>query len=398
MSTDNNKNDGGSRDIERYPHLKQFLRFIAERMGSAKNTIETYEREIKNFYEWMIASKGTSDIRLITKKDLFAFRDFCEQQGYAHGSIHVRFAALKNMIGYLIQNEVIPEAKDPWPTRLHLKGERSLPHTVPSPAEIFRIRLRPRVRLEWAWHFEVTLSTGMRSDETAQLRAADFDFNTRPIDKELGYTSPYFAGSINLARNNYTTKNGMPRRVYFSQLAAKLTREMFAKYNITSDDAIAPLHVGCRTAAQAWMNELGKGIIESNASISPASIEPQRDRYFLDVNADMLHTSEYFKKMLTSRQDAARNIEEYKLQAAQPPKVRDRKLHPHALRHAFTSFMYYRNPMGERNAADSLRILLGHVGYSQLITYLRSLALIDNDATWQRLWLGKPQDWSGINR
>ncbi len=384
-------------DIVRYPYVEDFIKFLHERMQAARITIEIYSTEVKAYYDWFITNHGHNDLQKILTADIINYRNYLEQQQYSHSTMVIRFSALSTFFSYLIQSEILAEDKDPWPKRLHLKGEKSRPHFLPSPNQIFQIRLKQRVRLEWAWYFELALSTGMRADEIAQLRAADFNYNKRPYDSELGYLSPYFVGSINLAVDRIKTKNKQPRVVYFSQLAAKLTRELLAKNNIAPDDGLTPLIPWTRSSPQDWLMKLGKGIVNKEEPGQPEEGE-MRDRYFMDLDADMLNTSEQFKKIVKRRQEENAGIEQYKLQASQPKKHRKKILHPHCLRHSFTCFMYYRTMMGERQASDSVRILLGHVGYNTLTTYLTRITLIDNDLTWKRLWIGKPQDWNGINR
>lgn len=306
------------------------------------------------------------------------------------------------MIVWMIQSEILKEENDPWPIRLHLVGQEKMPTVVPSTEEIFQMRLKSRVRLEWAWAFETILSSGMRSAELMQLRAGDFDFTKRPFDKELNRPSPYFAGMINMQSGRFRTKNSTPRTVYVSELCASLTRELLAKYNINEGDMNVPLVPRLRQSVQQWINELATGIIDrgnNKVGTGLAAGEQQRDAFFLDVDLDSLTISEELKEAIKKRQNVGNNLEDYKREAAQPMRVRCRTfMGPHALRHSWTNFTYYRNPFGERQAAESLRLLLGHNGLTTLHVYLTKLNMLDNDGTWKRLWLGKPNDWSGINR
>lgn len=385
----------------RYPHLPEFLHHFGQRMQAAKNTLDAYEDDIKHFFSWLLTSYGYTDVTRLTRDHFYKFRDFLEEQHYALGTMQRRFAALSQYIGFLVQNEIIAQDKDPWPTRLNLRGEKPLPHLVPTPHEIFRIRMRPNVRLEHAWFLELALSTGMRTDEIRQLRACDFNFEDRPFDKELCRPSPYFTGSIQISPARMTIKNNSPRRVYFGYLAGLLTKEFLSKRGLSQKDA-DPIFPWVRQNAQDWMKKLGEGVVDRyNPSALGTGLmvnEKPRDRYFSDVDTDKMNIDPKFKRLIERRQKEGEGIEPYKLQATKPMKTRRRHLHPHSLRHAFTPFMYYRNPLGERNADSTLRLLLGHRSYTTTFTYLRDLPLVDNDATWKQLWLGKPHDWGGINR
>lgn len=386
----------------KFPYVEEFLRFGQKRLGFSHNTIEAYEMSLKNFYDWLLKNRGHVQIAKVVKKDIFDYRDFLENSGYSVATVKAKLSPLRTFIVWMLQSEIIPEESDPWPIRLHVAGQSSPPTVVPTPEEIFQIRLKPRIKIEWAWLFELILSTGMRISEALQLRAGDFNFDKRPFDKELNRPSPYFAGHVNMQSNRFRTKNCTPRIVYFSQLCAHLTQEMFAKYNIHHDDMNTPILPWSRQGLQRWINDCASGVIDkayNSAGTGLAIGEKQRDRYFLDVDLDQLNIDERLKKLIKSRQDEVSNIEDYKVNAAQPMRVRCRTyMGPHALRHSWTNFNYYRNPFGERNASDSLRLLLGHNGLSTLHVYLTKLNMLDNDGTWKRLWLGKPNDWSGINR
>jgi site-specific recombinase XerD len=385
----------------RYPYLTEFLKHFGQRMQAAKNTLEAYEDDIKQFYNWLLSSYGYNDVTRLTRDHFYKFRDYLEQQRYATATMQRRFSSLSQFIGYLVQTEVIKEEKDPYPPRINIRGEKPLPHLVPTPGEIFRIRMRPSVRMEHAWFFELGLSTGMRTDEIIQLHASYFNFDDRPWDKELGRPSPYFAGSIQLSPRRMTIKTKHPRKVYFSHLSGILTKEFLKRrgLRLTDDLQIFPW---VRQNAQDWMRKLGEGIIDRpnpNAVGDGLMVgEIQADRYFSGVDADELEVDDKFKRLIKRRQEDGAGLEDYKRQAAKPMKTRRRHLHPHSLRHAFTPFMYYRNPFGERSADSTLRLLLGHRSYDTTFTYLRDLPLVDNDATWKHLWLGNPHDWGGINR
>lgn len=399
MSEDNTPQPPKS---NRYPYMEEFLRFGQKRLGFARNTIECYEVAIKNFYDWLRTNRGYVHPSQIVRQDIFGYRDYMENTGYAVATISARLAPVKTMLVWLIQSEVLKEENDPWPTRLHLTGQEKPPTVVPTTDEIFQMRLKPNVRLEYAWAFELVLSSGMRSNEIRQLRAGDIDLTKRPIDKELGRPSPYFAGTINMQSGRFRTKNCSPRIVYISELCASLTRELFAKHNIGPSDVHVPLVPYARQSVQSWFNFLGDGIINkghNKAGSGMATGEQQRDAFFLDVDLNSLSISEDLAKVIKRRQDEAGDIEDYKRDGAQPARVRCRTfLGPHSIRHSWTNFTYYRNPFGERQASESLRLLLGHTGLTTLHVYLSKLNLLDNDGTWKRLWLGKPNDWSGINR
>ena len=383
---------------ERYPFLGDFLKHYQENLSSARRTIEAYEGVLKQFFDWMLTNYGFSDPTKITKHHIFKYRDYCYEKGYRTSSISQRFTAVRQYFTFLEQTERIKENN--FPERLSIRGIPSMPAILPTPEQIFRIRLRDDVKIEQAFFFELGLSSGMRSEEMAQLRACDFNFDDRPYDKELKQRSPYFVGSIQLKLTHFNIKQKHPRTVYFSSIAAHLWKQYIAKFRIDPTSTM-PIYPWSRTNIQHWIRQLGIGIVEKGFTIGEGldEGEVQRERGFIDISPDQLiEMPKDFRKLVERRQDKERNIEDYKRKSSQPLKGRKRVLHPHSLRHAFTNFAYYRNPLGERLASDSLRLLLGHTAYSTTFTYLRDLNIINEDRTWIRLWIGKPDDWSGINR
>lgn len=384
----------------RYPYMVEFFQHLHKRLHSPKNTIDAYEDDLKNFFDWLLTSYGYNDVLKLTKDHLYKYRDYLEERCYAQATVRRRLATVRQFVGYLLQTEVIPEENDPWPPRMKFRGTGQPPSLVPTPAEIFRMRMRANVRLEHAWFLELALSTGMRVDEITQLRSNDFNFTDRPFDVELGRPSPYFVGSIQLTPARHKLKNNTPRKVFFSYLAGELTKQYLCKNGLSNSQPL-PAFPWSRQNAGEWMSALGKGIInvynQNAVGTGLMENEASRDRYFSDVDLKQAKLDPQFELLVRRRQKAGEGLETYKRQI-KPVRVKKRNLHPHSLRHAFTSFIYYRNPMGERSAQATLRLLMGHADYNSTFFYLRDLCLIKTDATWKQLWLGKPHDWNGINR
>jgi integrase len=71
-----------------------------------------------------------------------------------------------------------------------------------------------------------------------------------------------------------------------------------------------------------------------------------------------------------------------------------RRLHPHALRHAFAAFMFYRTYHGDRGSLQRIAYYMGHAAPTTSMIYLSKLNLIDSERTWERLWLGRGSDWN----
>lgn len=388
----------------RYPHFEEYMRYLAKDMGAARNTLNAYSFHIRAFFDWLLTSHKFNDVKHLTKTHISQYRDYLNTLRYRRKSIELKLRAVKSFLQFCVDFKHLIDS--PFPQYINLRGKPAMPHLVPTPQEIFRIRLRDKVMLSGATLFELCLSTGMREGEVMQTYASDLNFEDRPFDMETKRPSQYFVGSILLKQTTHATKNSMPRKVYFSYMASILLKRHLHQNGIRREERV-PIYPWSDSYLQDMIRMLGQGIIERNSSDlstgnstenSSQDAGQQRERGFTELDVNDLNVSEEFKKLIARRQGEEESIESYKRQASQPIRRKKRQLHPHALRHAFTNFCYYRSPLGTRQDEHNLRILMGHSGPTSTLSYLKTLPLIQDDTTWNRLWMGKPDDWMGINR
>lgn len=382
----------------RYPYFEEYMKYLARDVQAARNTMKVYGGGTRFFFDWLLENHRFNDVKRITGNHIKSYRDYLTVARYRTQAIEARMRAIKSFFKFCVDFQYLEDT--PFPQYLNLRGKQAMPHLVPTPQEIFRIRLRSNVRLAAAAFFELCLSTGMREAEVMQTYATDLKYGDKPFDMELKRLSPFYAGSITLLQTTHATKNKMPRKVYFSHLAGILLKRHMIQEGIV--DQKAPLFPWSDSYLQDMVRALGKGIVERTTadllSSGNSGGDKQRERGFMDVDLTELNLSDDFKKAIERRQEEENSIESYKRGTSQPLRQKKRQLHPHALRHAFTNFCYYRTPLGTRQDEHNLRLFMGHQGSSSVLSYLKTLPLIQDDLTWNRLQMGKPQDWQGITR
>lgn len=384
-------------DNPKYPYLEKYLKHLQQNMQAARGTIREYERSVRAYFDWLIINHKFNDPIHLRRIHLTSFRDYLVNARYRTKTIERELAAIRSYLRFLVDMQVIPDT--PFPAYMSGKGRPQMPQVVPTPMELFRCRQKIDMDVRSAAFCELLLSTGMRMDEVIQSRCRDLNYGDRPFDQELKKPSPYFVGSINIAQHTHTTKNRLPRKVYFSYLAGDLMRKYMARERL-NPNGNDPLFSWSDSWLEGLINAVGRGVIERKLEdqvSSGNSAEVQRQRGFVDLDLEEMESgTPRFRRALAKRQEEERSLESYKRQASQPVRLKKRKLHPHALRHAFTNIMYYRNYFGDRRDEQRLRVLMGQKSLNALHVYLTKLELVTDDETWERLWIGHPSDWMDL--
>lgn len=382
--------------MEKYPYLVEFLKFYQLHREAPATTLSAYENGVKKFLNFMLDNYGFSDPARAEKHHFYKFKEYMVNACFAKNTITLNISAVRNYFAWLDECNYIVNNK--MPDMSMAGGQESIPHYVPTIAEIFRIRYKRNIGLRKATCFELLMSTGMRSDEMRMLRACDFKFGERPNDAETGAPSKYFAGAIHLQPRKHRGKTRSSRKLYFSVLADMLLKKYFNMYNIPVNSH-QPFCPWARQSTQDWMRELGEGVVAAFESQEEAEAGKviQRDFSYRDVDIDNAALDPRMRELIKARQDKANSLPEYKQAAMKPERRKRHSLHPHSLRHFWMCAMHYRNPFGERRSEDRIRLMAGHSVRATTLGYLRDLDLIKTDEIWKRLWLGRPTDWLGLN-
>ena len=373
--------------------IKEFLDFTWERGSRSNNTERTYRNALKKIANFLL--RRDRNLTSMTKDDILEWRNELERIGYSSNTMALRFNVLKRFcrwmhyIGHLNSN--------PYPQFISWENDEQKPKLVPKPSDIFKIRMLNRnALLGSAAMLEMILSSGLRDGEVRQVRACDIDFEYRPIDSLTGKQSLYCGGKITLMKSGMVLKS-KSKTTYISKIAAELLLRVMEKHGIKLGSRVPLFPMsenGCRTRMYKIGSVVYKGRI--NKQLIKAKEQDIRSAGFTDINVDSLDVSEAIKRQIAKRQAKENNLPEKQKKYREgkfPVETKFQWLHPHSLRHSFTCVMYHRNYHGERANMERLRQMLGHASITTTTIYLTELELIQSDAVWKRLMLGKRGDW-----
>ena len=373
--------------------IKEFLDFTWERGSRSNNTERTYRNALKKIANFLL--RRDRNFTSMTKDDILEWRNELERIGYRSNTMALRFNVLKRFcrwmhyIGHLNSN--------PYPQFISWENDEQKPKLVPKPSDIFKIRMLNRnALLGSAAMLEMILSSGLRDGEVRQVRACDIDFEYRPIDSLTGKQSLYCGGKITLMKSGMVLKS-KSKTTYISKIAAELLLRVMEKHGIKLGSRVPLFPMsenGCRTRMYKIGSVVYKGRI--NKQLIKAKEQDIRSAGFTDIDVDSLDVSEAIKRQIAKRQAKENNLPEKQKKYREgkfPVETKFQWLHPHSLRHSFTCVMYHRNYHGERANMERLRQMLGHASITTTTIYLTELELIQSDAVWKRLMLGKRGDW-----
>ncbi len=152
--------------------LKKFLDFLAVEKGLARNTVESYERDL---HKYLLFMKDKSHDE-ITQNDLVSFISHLSSSGISMPSIARSLAAVRGLHKYLIIDGLA--RTDPTVNLETLRGWKRLPKTLSTagvdallaqPNTVTLIGLRDKAMLELLY------ATGLRVSELVGLRLQDIN-------------------------------------------------------------------------------------------------------------------------------------------------------------------------------------------------------------------------------
>ncbi len=165
----------------------QFAEYLEKGKGSTKNTILSYERDLKNFHQFLIQA-GISKPQKINVTNIRAYLLYLEKKGRAASTISRNLASLRSFFQFLYKEGYIQE--DPTLDVVAPKIEKKLPEILtmeevglllaqPDPKELKGIRDKAML--------EVLYATGIRVSELVNLQ-------TDQIHMALGYLRCSYGG------------------------------------------------------------------------------------------------------------------------------------------------------------------------------------------------------------
>lgn len=154
-------------------YLPDFIRYQEAEAGMAKNTVEAYASDLRQFFVWLAAEKQTSlaaiDLKLLTR-----YLQHQHERNLAATTVSRRLVALKMFFRYLVLEGVLRESvvdllNSPklWQHLPHVLSPEMVDRLLAAPARVDRYMLRDRALLALLY------ATGCRASEVVNLKLRD---------------------------------------------------------------------------------------------------------------------------------------------------------------------------------------------------------------------------------
>ncbi|WP_110953151.1 site-specific tyrosine recombinase XerD [Anaerosinus massiliensis] len=169
-------------------YVDQFINYLAVDRGLAKNTLESYGRDLRQFQRYLENGKF-ENIQDSSRTTIIDYLNNLKLQGKAVSTISRNIAALKAFYQYLVKENYLEN--DPAEKIETPKLEKRLPKIL-SISEVEELLKQPNVRLSVGLRdkamLEVLYATGIRVSEIVALNISD-------INLDMGYVKCYGKGS-----------------------------------------------------------------------------------------------------------------------------------------------------------------------------------------------------------
>ncbi|MGM0651655.1 MAG: site-specific tyrosine recombinase XerD [Bacillota bacterium] len=156
-------------------HLKNFTDYLAVEKGLSSNTLDSYQRDINKFIEYL-NQQNVDKSELIDREKLNSFIFTLKQKGYASSTISRCIASIRSFFNFLLQEGIITDNP-----AIHLnspKIEKKLPRVL-STQEVDQLLSQPKKSnnngLRDKAMLELLYATGIRVSELVSLDINDFE-------------------------------------------------------------------------------------------------------------------------------------------------------------------------------------------------------------------------------
>ncbi len=154
-------------------HGLEFIHYLAVEKGLAKNTLESYSRDLNQFFSYL-ENEGVFEIQSVERSTLLGYMSYQQQSGKASSSICRSLAAIKSFFRFLLQESTLDI--DPTADFESPKQEKRLPKVL-STSEVERLLNKPNPSSPSGKRdkamLEVLYATGIRVTELVSLNLND---------------------------------------------------------------------------------------------------------------------------------------------------------------------------------------------------------------------------------
>ncbi|HWR38064.1 MAG TPA: site-specific tyrosine recombinase XerD [Patescibacteria group bacterium] len=167
---------------------KEFLNYLVVERGLARNTLESYGRDLRQFRHFLAAQK--SQFTQNSGRDaILSYLTHLKNQGKSASTLARNLAALKSFCHFLLRERYLE--RNPATNLESPKLDKRLPKVL-SPEEVNALLLRPHPQnpagLRDKTMLELLYATGLRVSELVNLTLSD-------VQPSIGYVKCYGKGS-----------------------------------------------------------------------------------------------------------------------------------------------------------------------------------------------------------
>ena len=166
-------------------HIVAFLNSLIIEKGLSKNTIQSYESDIYQLYQWNI-SKNKKRITEIKKIDTSQYISYLFSQKLKSTSVNRKISSLKTFFNFLLKKKLINA--NPFADQIMPKKPISLPKSI-SEDDVIKLLDAPKpdslIGLRDKAMLELLYASGVRISELVNIKFSDLDLE-RNIIKVFG--------------------------------------------------------------------------------------------------------------------------------------------------------------------------------------------------------------------
>ncbi|PLR76382.1 site-specific tyrosine recombinase XerD [Bacillus sp. V3-13] len=221
--------------------LKDFIHFLIVEKGLAKNTIISYERDLKSYLKYLGKIEAVNDLNLVQRLQIVHFLGHLKEQGKSSKTLARHIASVRAFHQFLLREKAV----DQDPT-VHIESpqlERSLPKVL-SLAEVETLLEAPKTDTHYGLRdkamLELLYATGIRVSELIGLNLGDAHLTmgfVRCIGKgnkeriiPLGRTAAAALEEyLNNGRSRFLSKKHRDDSLFLNHHGRRLTRQGFWK-------------------------------------------------------------------------------------------------------------------------------------------------------------------------
>lgn len=260
-------------------YVNEFINYLAVERGLAKNTLESYGRDLRQYYSYLNNDRIDA-VNQASRATILAYLEQLQSKGRAVSTISRNLAAIKSYYQFLVRERYLD--KDPAANLESPKLEKKLPKIL-TISEVEELLKQPNSFLPTGMRdkamLELLYATGIRVSELISLNVSD-------VNLEMGYIKCYGKGS-------------KERIVPLGSIAAKCVQEYITRgrgklVRTYDEPALFVNHHGNRLTRQGFWKIIKKYAQEAaiTKEITPHTLRHSFATHLLENGADLRSVQE----------------------------------------------------------------------------------------------------------